>query len=75
MENRFDYKLYCLWNDTQATYVYVLNKIIKSQDTLHTSYTGDAKWAERIAAHYGLDMPEEPEDTKNIKVTVDGEDR
>ena len=65
-----------LWSDDTADYRYKLStyKYYASSNKryLHSLNFGNSKWAERIAAHYGLDMPTEPEDAKSIKVTVDG---
>lgn len=65
-----------IWDDITADYRYKLNTYHYRYDGrryLHKIDFGSSKWAERIASHYGLEMPSEPEDAKSIRVTVDGQ--
>lgn len=55
------YKLTVEWSDKAGDHVYTLNKLNEFRNGERqsaSSYQGDKEWAERIAEHYGIDVPE-----------------
>lgn len=47
--------LFLEWNDGLAQYVYSIRR-----DNKTIAYRKDKEWALRMAAHYGIEVPEEP---------------
>ena len=52
------YRLTNEWHDLGAEYKYYL-EIKKSNNTWEQHVSGNRDWAERIAEHYKIEMPEE----------------
>lgn len=49
------------WSDQEGDYVYILTKLAEYKNgerDIAGALSGNKSWAERIAKHYGLDMPE-----------------
>lgn len=53
------------WDDETANYLYELavSEMINGELTT-AKYHGDGYWADRQAAHYGIELPPQPQGTK-----------
>lgn len=53
------------WSDKDGDYLYTLaklNEFSNGERQRATSCSGDKAWAERIAEHYGIEIPEAQDD-------------